>query len=52
MADLASTYWNQGLLKEAEDLEVQVLETERRVLGAEHPETLASMANMAHTFYA
>ncbi|RDK41730.1 hypothetical protein M752DRAFT_319773 [Aspergillus phoenicis ATCC 13157] len=47
MANLASIYWNQGRLKEAEELEVQVLELRKRVLGPEHPDTLASMANLA-----
>ena len=34
MANLASTYRNQGRWKEAEELEVQVMETRKRVLGA------------------
>ena len=34
MANLASTYRNQGRWKEAEELEVQVMETSKRVLGA------------------
>jgi tetratricopeptide (TPR) repeat protein len=38
MANLASTYRNQGRWKEAEELEVQVMETSLRVLGAEHPD--------------
>src|SRR5204863_5431303 len=50
MANLASTYRNQGRLKEAEELEVQVMETRKRVLGAEHPATLTSMANLASTY--
>ncbi|KAF1949884.1 hypothetical protein CC80DRAFT_598520 [Byssothecium circinans] len=41
MANLASTYGNQGRWKEAEKLEVQVMETRKRVLGEEHPFTLA-----------
>ena len=28
---------------------VQVMETSKRVLGAEHPDTLTSMANLAST---
>jgi hypothetical protein len=48
---LASTYRNQGRWKEAEDLFVQVVEAKKRVLGAKHPDTLASMKNLAHTFY-
>ncbi len=47
IAKLASTYRNQGCWKEAEDLEVQVMETRKRVLGAEHPDTLTSMNNLA-----
>jgi len=49
MANLASTFWNQGRWKEAEELEVQVMETSLRVLGAEHPDTLTSMNNLSFT---
>ncbi|EED12700.1 kinesin, putative [Talaromyces stipitatus ATCC 10500] len=49
MANLASTYRNQGRWKEAEELLVQVMETMTRVLGVEHPYTLSSMANLAST---
>ncbi|KAL8849830.1 MAG: hypothetical protein Q9198_011124, partial [Flavoplaca austrocitrina] len=48
MANLASTYRNQGRRKEAEELGVQVMETAKRVLGEEHPDTLTSMANLAY----
>ncbi|KAF1828268.1 kinesin light chain [Decorospora gaudefroyi] len=44
IANLASTYSNQGRWKEAEELEVQV-----RVLGEEHPDTLTSINNLAFT---
>jgi hypothetical protein len=37
MGNLALTYSNQGRWKEAEELEVQVIETRKRVLGDEHP---------------
>ena len=50
MANLASTYWNQGWWKEAEELEVQVMPTRKRVLGEEHPDTLTSMGNLALTY--
>ena len=40
MANLVSTYKNQERWKEADDMEV--LE--------EHPDTLTSMANLAHTW--
>jgi hypothetical protein len=46
MANLASTFWNQGRWKEAEELEVQVMETSLRVLGEEHPYTLTSINNL------
>ncbi|KAF2467718.1 uncharacterized protein BDR25DRAFT_233833, partial [Lindgomyces ingoldianus] len=38
-----------GRWKEAEELFVQVMETRKRVLGEEHPDTLTSMANLAST---
>ena len=50
MANLARIYWNQGRLTEAEELEVQVLETRRRVLGNDHPNTLLSMSGLAYTW--
>lgn len=50
MANLASTYRNQGRWKEAEVLEVQVLEIRKGVLGPEHPHTLISMSNLASTY--
>ncbi|KAK5689371.1 hypothetical protein LTR17_026301 [Elasticomyces elasticus] len=43
-------YRNRGRWKEAEELEVKVMETSRRVLGGEHPDTLSSMANLASTY--
>jgi len=49
MANLAATYWNQGRWDEAEKLEVQVMEIRKRVLKADHPDRLTSMANMAAT---
>jgi hypothetical protein len=50
MDNLASTYRNQGRWKEAEELEVQVMETFERVLGNELPSTLTSIANLASTY--
>jgi hypothetical protein len=50
MANLASTYSNQGRWKEAEELKVQVMEMKKKMLGAEHPSTLTSMANLAFTW--
>ena len=47
--NLASTYQSQGRLEEAEELFVQVVEAQKRVLGQEHPETLIS--NLSSTYY-
>lgn len=41
---------NQGRWAEAEQLEVQVMETRKMVLGPEHPDMLTSIANLASTF--
>jgi hypothetical protein len=46
VANLTSTYWDQGQWKKAEKLEVQVIETRKRVLEKEHPSTLTSMNNL------
>ncbi|KAJ3495526.1 hypothetical protein NLG97_g3331 [Lecanicillium saksenae] len=51
MANLALTYWNQGRWEEAEQLEVQVMETGKAKLGPDHPDTLTSMANLASTYW-
>ncbi|KAL2833728.1 violaceus kinesin [Aspergillus cavernicola] len=40
-----------GRYKEAEELEVQVLEIQKQALGPEHPDTLISMANLALTYW-
>lgn len=50
MANLALTYRLQGRWKEAQELEVAVLEIRKRVLGEEHPYTLISMNNLAFTW--
>src|SRR5947199_5107426 len=50
MSNLASTYWNQGKLVEATELQEKVLEARRRILRDEHPDTLASMNNLASTY--
>ena len=50
MANLAETFRNQGHWNEAEKLQVVVMETMKRVLGDEHPDTLTSMANLEATF--
>ena len=50
IAEFALVFSEAGRWKEAEELEVQVMETSRRVLGQEHPSTLTSMANLAFTW--
>ncbi|KAH7304614.1 kinesin light chain [Stachybotrys elegans] len=50
MANLASTYRDQGRWEEAEKLFVQVMETRKTKLGEDHPSTLTSMANLASTY--
>ena len=50
MANLASTYRNQGRWNEAEQLEIRVMKMRKKLLGAEHPDTLISMANLACTY--
>jgi len=47
MTDLVLAYSGQGRWKEAEELNIQVMETSKRVLGLEHPSTLTSMTNLA-----
>jgi tetratricopeptide (TPR) repeat protein len=39
-----------GLHNKAELLQVQVMETRKKVLGAEHPDTLTSISNLASTY--
>jgi hypothetical protein len=51
MVNLASTYWNQGRWKEAEMLEVVVMEKRKQMLRDDHPHTLApSVANLAYMY--
>ena len=50
MANLASTYRNQGRWNEAEKLFVKVMDMRKKLLGEEHPDTLTSMANLASTY--
>jgi tetratricopeptide (TPR) repeat protein len=43
--------YRDGRYDEAEKAFTQVMENRKRVLGAEHPDTLTSMANLASTFW-
>jgi len=47
---LGRVYYDEGRWAEAEELEVQVMETRKTKLGADHPSTLTSMANLASTY--
>src|ERR1700722_16659258 len=49
-ARLVHVYMQGGRWKEAEKLSVLVMETNKRVLGEEHPNTLMSMNNLAMTY--
>ncbi|KAI9825802.1 MAG: hypothetical protein M1832_000742 [Thelocarpon impressellum] len=51
IANLASTYGKQGRWKEAEELQLQVMETSKQVLGLDHPNTLTRIANLASTYH-
>ncbi len=51
MANMATQYHNQERReKDAEEQYSQVLATEKRVLGLEHPDTLHSMHNLAEAW--
>ena len=39
----------QGYAKEAEILQIKVLETRSRILGVEHPDTIRARASLAST---
>jgi tetratricopeptide (TPR) repeat protein len=47
----ATALYSEGRYKEAEELQMQVMQTMKRVLGEEHPSTLTSMANLASTYW-
>jgi Flp pilus assembly protein TadD len=49
-AGFALALHNSGFWTEAEKLQVQVVRTRTRVLGAEHPDTLAIMEDLASTY--
>jgi tetratricopeptide (TPR) repeat protein len=50
--NLAMTLSEQGSFEEAEEIEVRVLAARERVLGLEHPHTLAARGNWAKTLFA
>ncbi|KAJ7306172.1 hypothetical protein DFH08DRAFT_1054686 [Mycena albidolilacea] len=46
----ARIYFDSGRFKEAEHLHAMVLEKQRQLLGADHPNTLWAMADLADTY--
>jgi hypothetical protein len=50
MTNLAWIYSSQGKWNKAEQLEVEVLDMRKKLLGSEHLETLRSMADLATTY--
>jgi len=50
MSNLASTYSNRRQWKEAEELEMQVIETSLRVLGTDHLDTITSMSKLVSMY--
>jgi len=50
LSNLASIFSNQGRWKEAEQLEVEIMEARKTACGNEHPHTLVSMSNLASTY--
>ncbi|KAJ5967735.1 Tetratricopeptide-like helical [Penicillium viridicatum] len=51
IAMLARAFWLEGRWKEAEELQVQVMETYKAKIGEDHPDTLTSIGNLASTFW-
>jgi hypothetical protein len=47
---MGTYYWEQGQSGKAEQLDVQVLELRKDVLGERHPDTILAMANLASTW--
>ncbi|KAF7778938.1 hypothetical protein Agabi119p4_3283 [Agaricus bisporus var. burnettii] len=51
LSGLALVYSEKGQWKEAEALQVMVVEKRKRLLGDDHPHTLTSMGNLALTYW-
>ena len=49
--NFAQVLKENGDLKNAEQLNVQVMDMRKKLLGAEHPDTLSSMANLARIYW-
>jgi hypothetical protein len=48
MNNLAATLWDRGQKEEARNFYEEVLKTRKRVLGDLHPDTLASISDIAY----
>ena len=48
--NFALVMWENGDWKNAELLEVQVVNMRKKLFGKEHPHTLSSMGNLADTY--
>ncbi|CAI7629154.1 unnamed protein product [Penicillium viridicatum] len=51
IAMLATAFGLEGRWKEAEPLQVQVMERQKAKLGEDHPDTLTSISDLASTFW-
>ena len=51
MYALAVTYQAQGRNADASQIQEEVLEKERQILGDEHPNTLKAIGNLASTYW-
>jgi len=49
MVTMGEVYWSLGLYSEAQPLFERALDTRRRILGPEHPDTLTTMERLART---
>ncbi|KAF8179807.1 hypothetical protein K438DRAFT_1842852 [Mycena galopus ATCC 62051] len=45
------TYWSLGRFENAERLQLVVLEKQRKILGDNHPHTLAAISHLANTYH-
>ena len=50
ISNLAIAYSDQGKFTEAEKLQVELMSVDKRVLGADHPDTLAGLGNLGTTY--
>jgi Tetratricopeptide repeat len=50
-SNFAFVLWENGDWVTAEQLELQVMDIRKKLLGLEHPDTLSSMGNLASTYY-